>query len=278
MKTLALIPLFFLLQDPDPAKVDEWVRKLGDESIEVREAASTALIGFGEKVLPLLEKHEKEATGELGARLAAIRGRLTPTSLDALFKFAEEALKADSKLEEWQPKVMKQVKGILEILGDSIPAKRRERIRKAAAGTTGPGVPVVRKAAKDYDKSIVLLEKATGEDLKGNVLLICRSCEIEDFRDSVVICLGDIKTREMSDSLVIAKGDVESTREIDPSVLILGGKLISGDIEDSLILAQGGVQTGDSLRNVYLNGTKRTTKKTKGDTDVEKKEISLKPR
>ncbi len=279
MKILVALPaLLILIQDPDPATVDAWVRQLGHEDVAIREEATRKLVALGEKVLPLLEKHETTAAGEIKVRLAAIRRRLTPFKLGLVFDIAEEALKEGAKVEEWKPKLKGEVDRLFELLGDHVPAKRRDRIHKAVKEAFWPEAPEVRKGAEKYGRAVVVLDKATGKELEAEVLLICRTCEVEDLKDSVVICLGDVRVREMSDALVIARGNVEATREIDPSVLFAGGAVkCGGEIEDSAILAMRGVEARESNRCAYINGTKRTMEREKWDVDADIKGLPRVP-
>jgi hypothetical protein len=89
---LALV-LFTLLQDP-VGDVESLIRQLGDESIEVRERATGAILKLGEKARGMLERASASGSPEIKARIASIlksldrarelRGLLTPPLLVSL--------------------------------------------------------------------------------------------------------------------------------------------------------------------------------------------------
>lgn len=136
MRTLFLTPLvvalvaFNLSADTDKAvteQIERLVRQLGDESFEVREKASEAIVKIGVAALPLLEKAAKGEDAE-------VRIRATK---------AIEAIKSSPNY-------------LTEALKGGTPASRREAAVKM--GQRGPAakaaIPALVKLLDDPDESV----------------------------------------------------------------------------------------------------------------------------
>ena len=117
-----------------------------------------------------------------------------PFRVAEIFRVAEEALKSESKVEEWKPKLKKLISGHLDGLGEEIRTGEAKSAIKTFEDLFGRDLEV-RREGEDLSRhySIVLVGKGVGQKVD-LALLICREASFKEIEPSVVICLGPIKT------------------------------------------------------------------------------------
>lgn len=229
-----------LLQNPTQEQVDGWVKDLGSDAVEVRDAAEKKLIEAGEKVLPLIAKHEKADDAEVRARLASVRKAVECFRMEAIFAVAEEALKEGSDPAVWKPKLEALVRKYREFVGDHLPEPASKPIEKAM----GNAFDVKGKATVAMDGMGKTMDR---------VLLVCGSAAYERIDDSVVICLGDATATKIEDSLVIAKGRVGLLEEAKRSLIYAGKDFVPPRVERCAVWAVAGVAGSSSKGTVWIN-------------------------
>ena len=57
-----MIAILFVMVLQEPSDVDRWVQALGSDNFEVRDEAMGKLVAMGDKVLPMLEKHDASSS------------------------------------------------------------------------------------------------------------------------------------------------------------------------------------------------------------------------
>lgn len=266
-----LFAVVLSLQDLGPAKVEAWVKQLSSDDVAVRDDAEKRLLGCGEKVLPLLEKHAGVEDKEVRSRVAGIMERLRRWTLERVVGAAKEALKEGSKPEEWRPKLKQLVEKLLAELGHDAAAESVRDCRLSIAGSFAETHEVGRENEDRPVNRILLVDRAKGTRADRGVLLVCGSAEFENIDDSVLICLGDVRvTRELEQSVLIAAGKVEIGDDIQNSIVVCAGAFACGkDQRDSTIMALGGAKVaGRCKEGVWVNTPSVECPKREGDREV----------
>ncbi len=270
-----MIPLLLLalFQDPDPKRVDELVQLLRSEDAAVRDGAVKKLIELGEKVLPLLEKHETSKDADVRSRVAQVVFKLRPWKVEPVANAAKTALKEGSRVEDWRPAVKAQIEKLLEELGADVADESKRDALKAISKCFEDGMKVVRENADGQKGAIYLVAKARGTEVDRGAILVCESAEFDKVDDSIIICLGDVKIAdELNQSIVIATGKVSLGGGAKNAIIVCGGAFAVGDkLRDCTVVAAGGCPIGgDSKECVFVNTKVTAGGKSENDRHVEK--------
>jgi len=256
-------------QEPDPAKVDEWMRFLKHEDAAVRDDALKKLVACGEKLLPLLEKYEKGVDAVLRDRAIELRRRLSPFEVDDIFTLAGEAMKADSKPHDWRPKMRDFVRKYVELLGNEAKAKHVKEAVLRMTDAMADGNAVSRANVEAPSSQAVIAEKASGTKA-GYALLVAGAVSFDRIDESVVVCLGDVKVRKLEDTILFAKGKVEiGDKGCVRSIVYCAGGFVAADTEGGIILSLGGIEVpGEADGTVWVNAPDRSVGRSRGDREI----------
>lgn len=202
-----LIPLVLVQESPTRDEMLGWIRALGAEDYEQREAAMEKLLKAGEPAIHVLYDALDSKDREVHARIVATLRRLQKPPIHAYFKDVASLVK------EWEASgdAEKEYKRLLEKAREL-----SEACDSAAKNKMGSGVfgRFARSTLKD-SKSTKRIN---------NARLLHKGLAGVTTSRAVVMISGDLKARSINNSLVIATGSVEA-RTITNSVIIAGGEI-----------------------------------------------------
>jgi hypothetical protein len=194
--------------------------------------------------------------------------------VEELYAVAEEALKKDSRAEDWRPKLRALVHRFAGLIIPDVPKRALPDLQSALPLLEGQ-LPVVREHKEPVQDALIVVENAEGKGTSQRVLIVCRSYTAARVTNAIIVCLGDMQGNEVRDAVVFVQGKVNLSKGFDECAVYAGGAVTcGGDVEDNAIVAPAGVSCGNAKGNVFINTSAWKTELDRGENrEVTRKDL-----
>lgn len=189
------------------AELQKWIGELAHDEVEVREAATKALIESGARAIPAVKEALKSADdAEKKARLEHILSEIDPPACAQLLTKAL-ALGGATKVKEGQKAVWEMLDQVAEICGDESGQKIGAKLMEGMNIRSLPWQ--IGKGVKE-------------ERIKHQILVADGNVEVTETTGCVILASGDVKIEKSSGCVVITRGAVE-IQKISGGLVLAGG-------------------------------------------------------